>query len=97
MSKQKIVVIPLGAQAEYFEHKEFNTVKELSDWIKENEDKINPAKDLKIFVGEERCLEIQKGRASNHYNVSLTGCNCGQRKQHNPREWDIKHGVIQEF
>lgn len=75
MSNQKIVVINLGAALD-FSHKEFTTVKEMSEWIKGIDDVIDPEKDLKIIVGEERCLLTHKGRASNQYNLTAAGCGC---------------------
>lgn len=75
MSTQKIVVINLGAAAD-FSHKEFNSVKEMGDWLKGIEDVIDVENDLKIIVGEERCLLVHKGRASNQYNLTAAGCGC---------------------
>ena len=96
MSKQKIVVINMGHAVD-FGHKEFESVKEFNEWAKEVEDIMDLSQDVKIIVGEERCVEIQKGRASSQYSISLTSCNCGKRQNHDPRAWDIKHGIIQEF
>lgn len=96
MSKQKIVVINLGHAAD-FGHKEFDSVAEFNSWAKEVEEVMDLTQDVKIFVGEERCIEIQEGRASNQFKITLTGCNCGQRQQHDPKAWDLKHGIIQEY
>lgn len=79
MSSQKIVVINLGHAAD-FGHKEFTTVAEFNAWAKEVEDVLDLTQDVKVIVGEERCIEIQSGRASNQFKISLTACNCGNKK-----------------
>lgn len=72
---QKIIVINLGAAGD-FSHKEFGTVKEMDEWMRGVESVIDLESDLKIFVGEERCLLTHKGRASNQYNLTAAGCGC---------------------
>jgi hypothetical protein len=47
--------------------------------MKDVEDVIDLETDLKIFVGEERCLLTHKGRASNQYNLTAAGCGCEKK------------------
>lgn len=96
MSKQKIIVINNGVAADFI-FVEFESVADFNSWAKGMQDIIDFSTDVKIFVGEERCVEIHEGRASNQFKITLAGCNCGKRQQHDPRAWDLKHGVIQEF
>lgn len=96
MSRQKIIVVNL-AHAFIPPFLEFETVKDLNDWIRGVEEVIDVREDLKVFVGEERCIEIHEGRASNQYKITLAGCNCGKRPIHRPLEWDIRHGVTDGF
>lgn len=80
MNKQKIVVIPLSQyDLEYFGHKEFSSVAEFNSWAKDVEDKLDIKSGVKVFVGEERCIEVHKGRASTQYKLSAAGCGCKGR------------------
>lgn len=77
MSKQKIIVINTGHAAD-FGYKEFTNQADLNGWLKEVVETIDLSKDIKVFVGEERCLEIKEGRASYSFNLSMAGCGCGK-------------------
>lgn len=92
MSCQKIIVINTGHAAD-FGHKEFSNVDELRVWMKEAVETMDLSENIKVFVGEERCLEITKGRASYSFNLSKAGCGCGKNNKHDPKAWDLKHGI----
>lgn len=90
MSKQKIIIINTGHAVD-FGYKEFNTIDELRAWLKEASETMDLTRDLKVYVGEERCLEIIKGRASNNFNLSMAGCGCAKSSVVYGDEYDTRN------
>lgn len=75
---QKIILIDDNSMI-----REFTSVEEMNKWLKEENDlrggldyPLLDCENTRIFVGEERCLIVNKGRASTQYKLSAAGCGC---------------------
>lgn len=78
MSQQYIILIDDNSKV----HK-FTSVDQFNKHLKEENDlrgglgyDLIDCENSMVFVGEERCIEVHKGRASTQYKLSAAGCGC---------------------